>query len=362
MRCIVSIGILIGLTSLAACSGSEEVKEPAPRTIETFLVSSGSVNQEKTYPGIVRAAERSSLSFEASGVITALNVDLGDTFEVGQLLGRVDERQAVLGLESARAQLREGIAERDDAQLDFDRRSALRGTGAIAPAAIDAAEARLERARARVSSLEVAVSTARDRLSDTRLVAPFDGQVVARMREPSEIVSMGQPVLQVVGNGSQLEIVTELPKLKLADVSLSDALVVTGNSKKSLTATVSEIGNDAGAAGLYPVTLSFEDDSIRPGERVSVAIPVRENEGVLTIPLTSYVPTERADEAVVYVLDETNNSLISRMIEVGGMGDGGVIVLSGLQEGERIAARGVSLLRDGETVQTANSAVARYNP
>ncbi|MEO0816262.1 MAG: efflux RND transporter periplasmic adaptor subunit [Pseudomonadota bacterium] len=346
---------------LAACSEQGEVVEPAPRTIEMVQVTSGSTASAQTYPGVVRASERSSLAFEASGIITALNVDLGDTFAAGDTLGRVDDRQARLALDSALAQLSEAETERDDAKVDLDRRAALRGTGAIAPAAIDAAEARFDRANARVSSLDASVATARERIADTRLVAPFKGEVVARLREPSEIVSMGQPVLQVVGNGSALEVVTELPQRTVDAAALGDVWSVEASDGRVFEASVIEVGRDAGAGGLYPVTLRVETTDLRPGSRVSVTVQDKSATDGITIPLTSYLPGASPSVATVFVVDPSSQTVKAQKVQVGDIDDGGARILSGLEPGEQIALRGVAELRDGEQVQFANSAVARFN-
>ena len=351
-----------GALALGACENEQPVQEPAPRTVETLTIGTTYSNSIRTYPGLVRARERSSLSFEAPGIILSLDVDLGDRFADGQILGRVDNRQARLALEAAKAQRLEAVAERDDAQIDFNRRSALRGSGAIAPATIDAAKARLDRANARVAAAEASVATARERLSDTQLIAPFNGEVVARLREPSEVVAVGQPVFQVVGNGTALEIVTELPLDALQSIELDDVLEVNTSDGERLPATVIEIGKDAGSAGLYPVTLSAGETSLRPGERVSVQLSTNNDTERLLIPLTSYVPASNPGEVVVFVIDESTSQVESRTIQIGTVTDDGASIISGLRPGDRIAARGVTLLRDGETVQTANSAVVRYNP
>lgn len=356
-----SICIAVAALTLAACGAEQEAEMPAPRVVETFTLSSSSLGMDRAYPGMVRASERSNLSFEAPGVILSLNVDLGDTFAAGDTLGTVDARQARLGLESAQAQLREAVAERDDAKLDYDRRDALRGTGAIAPAAIDAAEARLDRAEARVEALEASVATARDRITDTRMIAPFDGEVVARLREPSEIVSTGQPVFQVVGNGASLEVVSNLPKRSIDMLKIGDVLNISGANGQSAKATVIETGRDAGVSGLYPVTLTFENDSLRSGERVSVSVPTERASGELTIPLTAYIPRANSDEAAVFVVQEADGKVKEKTVILGPVNEDGAVVLSGLEAGDRIAARGLTVLRDGETVAFANSAVARYN-
>jgi len=356
-----AIFVTVAAFTLAACGAEQEAEMPAPRVVETFTLSTAMSGKKRAYPGMVRASERSSLSFEAPGVILALNVDLGDTFKAGDTLGTVDARQANLGLESAKAELREVVAERDDAKLDFDRRASLRGTGAIAPAAIDAAEARLDRAEARVEALQASVATARDRIEDTRIIAPFDGEVVARLREPSEIVSTGQPVLQVVGDGASLEVVSNLPKRSIALLKIGDELDVSGVNGPSAKATVIEVGRDAGVSGLYPVTLTFENESLRTGERVSVSVPTERAAVELTIPLTAYIPRANNDEATVFVVQEADRRVKETTVILGPVSEDGAVVLSGLEAGDRIAARGLAVLRDGETVAVANSAITRYN-
>jgi len=349
--------------TLIACGDSEGPTTPQPRVVEIFEVTAVSPDRLDAYPGTLRAVERSTLAFEASGVIQTLTVDLGDRFRSGDVLGTVDDQSARLALENAQAQVREAEAERVDADLDFRRRDTLSGTGAISPSELDAARARLDRAQARQAALEASVASAERRVRDTRLIATFDGEVVDRLAEPSEVVAVGQPVLRVIGAGSGLEAVTSVPEPALAHVSLGDRMAIRSTRSESLIdGELKEVGQDASSAGLYPLTLRLSDSSsLRSGERVDVLLPSGTAVGVF-IPLTSYRPLADSEHAEVFLIDEAASTVSIRSVRIGEVTDRGVRVLDGLEPGESIVRRGLSVLRDGETVRVIDPEIARFNP
>lgn len=254
-------------------------------------------------------------------------------------------------------------AELADAQLNYDRVYSLSGTGAVSEAAVDAARARLDTAKSRVVSIEASIGQAQKRLSETVLKAPFDGQIVARLIEPSQTATPGQAVYRVIGENEGLEAVVNLPVVALdLFVEGRETKVLVRPSGEERTAVVTEVGNAAGRSGLYPITLALADSSgLRPGLRVEVpGQDAVSAERGLEIPLTAY-RTGQGAAGEVFVVEPDTGRVSARVVELGAISDEGIEVVSGLQAGELIVARGLASLRDGETVAPLGVGVKRFN-
>lgn len=186
------------------------------------------------------------LGFRVSGRLAVALVDEGDAVAAGAPLARLDARlydDKVRADEAQVASLRatldklkagprpaeiaqasaanaERVAQVHDAQLNYDRLVQLRAGNAISQAELDKARTALDMARARADSAqealrllkqgtrsedvaaasaglqvaEAALSSAKLAVQDAELLAPDDGIILSRVREPGAIVSPGDAV------------------------------------------------------------------------------------------------------------------------------------------------------------------------
>jgi len=357
--------VLVAILLLVpGCSQPTPPSELPPRAVETFEIR-WNVNRSATvYSGTLRAEQRSDLSFLRSGQVVEMTKELGESFSRGDKLARIDSTELSLAVEALSANLLGLQAELADLQRNYDRNSTLHDSGAVSQSEIDTASARLVSAKARVTSIEASIGQARKRLAETVLVAPYDGQVVARLVEPSQTAAAGQPVYRVIGDDGGLEAVVNLPVTALElFVEGHQTDLVVRPSGVTRRATITEVGNAAGISGLYPVTLALADTGgLRPGQRVEV--PGRSDEaGTKTraIPLTAYVAMPKG-RSQVFIVDPTSGRVSTRNVELGAITDAGIEVLSGLDTGDIIVARGLPSLRDGEEiVAPLGVGVQRFN-
>jgi len=349
---------------LAGCAKPPSPSLPVQRTVEIQQVFRADTTTAM-FTGRLQSPDRSRVSFEIGGLVKTIEVDLGDVIREGQLLATLDDTDLRLAVRNQQANLANATAEFRDAQRDFQRRSALAGTGATSQSAIDQAEARFDRARAQVRALEAQLAQAEQRLSKSRLMAPFSGEVVARQADPAEVVASGQPILQLIGEESPLEVTTNLPASIRNRLQEGDtAEVATPFQTAVANAKVVELGAQANSAGLFPVTLRLEkrQSSMRPGESVEVRWTLADGTAPVLIPLTAFQALGD-DRAKAFVVDPTTNQpkVVSRDIRLGKLRHQHAEVIAGLEPEEWVVSKGVGLLEDGETVHTVGAGLARYN-
>ncbi|NCT47340.1 MAG: efflux RND transporter periplasmic adaptor subunit [Paraglaciecola sp.] len=189
--------------------------EQTPQSVVVHVVQLHASQSVPVYAGLLRAKQRSDLSFLQAGQIVTLNKELGQSIQRGEVLAKIDSTELSLSVEERKANLLDAQTELTFAQLNYDRLFSLRESGAISTNEMDSAKARLHSAQARVEGHQAAIGQAQKRLAETVIIAPYDGQVVARLLEPSQTVSAGQAVYRVIGNEGGLEAVVNLPVLAL---------------------------------------------------------------------------------------------------------------------------------------------------
>ena len=350
---------------LVACAEEQGDLRQPPRTVLSHTVQQVA-DSSRPFSGTLRAVDRTDLSFERAGPIKAIHVELGDQVATGELLAELDDRPFMLDLDSRRAELRSAVATRDEANLDLERHLRLVETGAVSQAQVDRVRARADSAEAQVEALRAAVARAEETLDDTRIVAPYSGEIAARLAEPGEVASAGRPVLRLIGEDGPLEATVTVPANTRDGISArSPATVIHPAHEQPVAAIITEIGREANAVGMFPVTVELRQSGagLRPGESVEVRLRRESDEPLLAIPLTAFVPLENRMGRVFLICgnDPSGGTLEARELEVVTLESNVARVRGDLQSGDRIAARGVEFLRDGETVRVAGGERERYN-
>jgi RND family efflux transporter MFP subunit len=356
------IPALIGLAALAAC-GADNVEESPPRVAATIDVEPSTLGSSNRFPAVLRSDDRGRLGFELAGMVAQVNVDAGDRFRRGQVLATLQANQQQLGVQAAAAELAQASALAREAELDFERKSALEGTGAVSQAEVDNARRIRDEAIARVDALTAQRGRAQDTLQDTRLHAPFAGVVTGRLVEPSEVVGVGQPVLEVSGTSAGLEAVITVPARQRGDFSVGKRVRFAPENGPELQAVVSQINAAAGSNGLFEIVLDVPNaarSNLAPGSRGEVLLQSEGVEGV-RLPLAA-IRMGKDGKGSVLVVDPKTNTVAERQVALGPISDGGVIVTSGLKPGETVVVKGARLLRPGETVRPTSAGPRRFNP
>ena len=216
-RSLIDLGLRVGgptllvLLVLAGCGLDERRKSRAPATppATSAAMAKGFVD---VAGGLVRIAA------PRDGVVTRILVEEGDTVAKGQPLAILDDRQASLGLEAARAEVADRRAQlaMAEARSAGAARDAQRLAGlarqdaatrqdadqAATAAAISAAERDQARqaliaaeARTRLEALEVEVRTLR---------APAAGRIIRRSANAGAFVSAGGPIYLLEPQGARV--------------------------------------------------------------------------------------------------------------------------------------------------------------
>lgn len=358
-RFTVCAWVLMVMSAVPGCSGDKPESEPVIRPVRTMTVYSTGAGRTRTFSGTAEAGIEASLSFKVAGTVREVPVKVGDRVEKGDLLAALDPADYRLQVQEAEASLTRAQAESRNARSDYDRVRSLYENNNASRNDLDAARAGAESAEAQMKSAEKRLEQARLHLSYTRLSAPMAGAVSSVDVEVNENVAVGTPVVQLTG-GSDIEVKVSVPEALISSIREGDPATVEFDalsSGQSMTGTVTEVGVSTGrGATTYPVTVRLEGnpDEIRPGmtAQVQLRFPGSGDKDRFLVPPGAV--GEDREGRFVFLAEAAGEGMgvvKRREVEVGGLTDEGLEILSGLEEGDLLVTAGVNKLQDGTRVR-----------
>lgn len=338
----------------------DEVSTTPARPIVWDRVKAVEADIQRVFAGTVRAGESVDLAFEVGGDVIDIAVRAGARVQAGQIVARLDGTPFRLELAEREAALADAKARLQEAESIRRRKEYLNERGVESEAALDNADAAAASARAQVDLASAAVDRAKDRVSETQLIAPYAGRIAAQLAELSQVVRAGEPVLRIEDETSRLEIVVEVPEDLIDRIEKGQVHSVNGGNDPKRRAVVTEIGTRARGTATFPVTLTIEeDDGLRVGmtRRVRLSLPLSSGIGALRIPSAAInVANDRTTQIFAY----RDGAVVPVDVDVLQYEGETARIKAALEPGDIVATRGVAFLSEGQPVTLLGTDVARF--
>ena len=343
--CVVAgVALGIGWTAWHGDASTASTGLPTAATsTQTTAASFDTIEKSVEGTGTLTAANNETLTFEATGKVTAVNVSEGETVKEGDVLATIDTLQLTADLKAAQAELASAEATYANAKDNAD--------------GSDQSDAQIESAKANVKVKKQAVTDAKADMGDAELVAPFDGIVTAESYAVGDAV--GDSVGSSAGGGAQtgsgattsttttgITVVGEDSWSVTVDLSADEvALIATGNQVSftaddvdqffGLVTDISQLPSTSSGSATYPVTLQVTGTPAGLFEGVSVTADIiyLRKENVLTVP-TNAITTADGVSTVTVVADDGTEEV--RTVALGDSSGNLTEITDGLSEGENV--------------------------
>jgi multidrug efflux system membrane fusion protein len=396
------IAMILLIFFVTGCGRKEEGIEEKPTPIRGLKIETirlAPVEEEYEAVGTVRSRTTSVLSSKTVGNILAVHVREGDRVRTDQLLIEIDDRDSRTQLQKAQAGLREVEDAKEEieqnilaaksareaaeagkslARVTFKRYQALLEQKSVSQQEYDEVQAKLKVAEAeadraatmiqalmakkgqvlaKMEQVKAGIAGAEINVGYSRILSPINGIVTAKQAEIGLLATPGVPLLTVEDNSHyRLEVSVEdamLNRIHLRDpVRISiDAL-----GQEEFSRKVSEIvpASDP-ASRSYTVKVDLPEGPKRSGTEVGLKsglfgkarFPVGKTEAIL-IPQSAIV--HEGQLTGVYVVDQAGIARF-RLVKTGKIYEGRIEILSGLNQGDRIASTHVEVIKDGDRVE-----------
>lgn len=263
--------------------GAVEDADPNRRVlVEVAPVALGSVRDELATTGVLESEAQADIIPEASGTVTQVLAEEGDSVRKGQVLAIIQNPSLDAGAERAKIEL-EGI------RLAATEAERLHAQGAIS-------DRELRDAKAALRTAESTFGEATKSKGFTRLRSPIAGTVSVRDVRVGELAG-GARAFQVV-DLERLRVVVQLPEKDLGRISVGQSAALAGayDDSTSVLGTVERVSPVVDPmTGTVRVTVAVHDSdqsgtiALRPGQFVKVQLEVDRHDDVLTIPRRALV-------------------------------------------------------------------------
>lgn len=364
--------LLVGSPASSASTSRERTAVATHGVVQKTVSGSGTLEPQKQY----------ELSFGASGDVTNVYVQAGQKVVEGQALARIDPSTANADLAQAQADLQSA----DDTLTQADQpqtNTTASGKSSPSTSATTGPSVSVATAQAQVTSAQLAVTKAEKEVAATKIVAPAAGTVAAVNGAVGDAVSAGSSgssasssssssggssgvstpsVATGLGGGSTSTSSTsssasssgfitlvDVHRFKM-DVSLSESDIASVKVGQSATVTVNAAAGDEFAARVssigvlpsssgsssavsYPVTLTLEQSSrtLKAGMSATADIVTAQTSGIT-------IPTQALTGSAVTV-ETSDGKRTTKTVQAGLTGDSSVLILSGLNAGEKVVIR-----------------------
>ena len=331
---------LLLLAGLVACAGFISTAR-AEGALPTVTVQYREVPETYGVEGVVEATRQSTVSAQIGGRVKEILFDVGDTVKKGQVIVRIDEREAAQTLSGSQAQVLQSQAALQNAKANYERARQLFAQKFISQSALDKAQADYQIALAQAAASEAGAGRSQIEHGYTAVVAPYSGLVAARLVEVGEMVTVGKPLMTGF-DPSQMRVIVNVPQYKLADIGKNPQVSVELPSLKRWTkaasVTVQPVADPRTHSTQVRIALSANEAGVYPGMFVRAYFTVGKANKLL-VPQSAVL--RRGEVVAVYVAG-AEGKLELRQVRLGEpSGQDQIEVLAGLNPGERVVVDAV---------------------
>ncbi|CAL4869393.1 Macrolide export protein MacA (plasmid) [Asticcacaulis sp. MM231] len=357
---------------------------PNTASLVSATVAFADVEETVLSTGVLVPFVEINVGSRASGLVTSLTVDVGDTVKKGDIIAQIDAANQTNGLTTAQAALLDIQAQKiadqaslDQAQTAYDREARLYAADAGAKADLDLATKAVKSARALLTSVnaqirqaEVSVRTAQVNLAYTHILAPIDGTVLAVVTKQGQTVNAAQsaPTIVTLGQLDKMTVEAEIAEADVINVTPGMVAYFTilgapdhryyGHIRRIQPAPTTFASDVAATTttstavyyyGLFDV--DNPDGRLKTTMTANVSIVLAQARHVLTIPSTALGEQAKDGTYAVTVVLKDHKTTLRQVVM--GINDGAKAqVISGLAEGETV------VIGDGSVLPAASSSAS----
>jgi membrane fusion protein (multidrug efflux system) len=353
-RTIVALAAALAVASACSRKALEDSapllapKDKARVEVRTArLGASGAIVVAAT--GTLLASQETIVYAEVQGRVARLLAEEGDVVKAGAPLVELDTADYQLNLRKSEADLKAAELTLAQTRLEYDRAKQVRDQGALAQAAFDGMQLKLDLTENGVRMAQIGLEFARRRMSQATIRAPYDALVVNRLASVGTLIQVMPPTpIYRIQDARRLRLKVRVPELSLQNVAAGDRVEArVEGAGRDLVAKV-----DTVIASIDPMSRTFEvvadvdnqDLALKPGAFATVRI-LHETGGLLLPREHVLAVPGRTDVVDAFVV--SGGKVVRRTVKVRPVDTATLAVVEGIGEGEDVVTSDLSMLADG---------------
>jgi RND family efflux transporter MFP subunit len=363
---IASTVALVATTILGGCHHEPALPAKPPIAVRLAGVTLYQAAEGLRYSASLIPYAQVNVSFRTSGYITEVkqvrsadgrirDVGTGDYVTRGTVLAQIRPQDLKNQVDESGGQADAAVAQHTQAEQDFNRAKRLYATESLTQPDYDQAQARFDSTLAAVNQAKAALRQAQLSLADSDLKAPLSGYILARNIDVGTLASPSSTAF-TIADTSAVKATFGVPEDTLNLVHLGQMLTLQmQNDAAQHSGRITSISPSADARSrvfTIEVTLSNRRNTLRPGMIASIELGGKRETPQPSVPLSAIVPYpgESGQFAVVVAERESGQwKAHLRRVTVGAT-HGGSVSVTGVQTGDKVAAIGAQLLKEGDSL------------
>mgnify|MGYP001054815144 CR=1 FL=1 len=348
------LGAVLVLAFAVSCRGGKEQKEKGvTQTVRARVAKALRVERAERHAvfGTVEAERQAAVSSRVMATVVAVHVKAGDRVRKGQLLVEIDPETAKGQETQARGALAQAEAALALAERNYQRFLALYEQKAASELELDMARMQYEQAKGAVEQARGAVSAASSVAKESRVVAPFDGLVVAKLVEAGDLAAPGRPLVMLASaQGRRLVVAVPESLFARAGLRVGQTLpvVLDAQPDRELSGRVVELSPSADpTTHSFTVKVALSQPEVPAGATGRVLLPLPARQAVM-------VPQEAVLQVgglTMVVLRDREGKARSQVVTLGVKEGEMVELLSGLSGDEEVLVGLAQVPVDGAVVE-----------
>src|ERR1035441_1736495 len=366
---IVIIFLIIHEKDAKAAAAKRALAAVKPSVTTTIATATkGSIGIYLDAIGTVTPVYTSSITAQASGVLTAVHYSEGQQVHKGDALIDIDPRPYQAQVLQAEGALEHDTNVLAQARMDLDRYRSAWAQNGIPKQLLDDQEKIVSQDQGTVKNDQGTVNYNQVQLGYCHIAAPINGRVGLRLVDPGNVVqTAGATVLVVITQGQPTTVIftmaedslgqvqTRMRKMHTLPVEAWDRSQTAKIATGKLFTIDNQIDTTTGTVKLRAL-FDNKNGALFPNQFVNTRLLVNTLEGVTLVPTAAVQHSGQV--AFLYVI--TNGVASVRNIKTG-VADGGMTAVEGINPGEVVATSSFDKLQAGSRVIVSKQA-APANP
>ena len=355
----------VAFLALASCGRSSKQNAAIPPTpVSVAEAKKADAIYYDQYQGTVVALNSVELRSQVSGFITGIFFKEGEVVPKGKELYEIDRRKYIAAYDQAVANVASSEANLVKAQKDVDRYTYLQKEDAVARQTVDQAVAAYETCKSQVAAAKAGVLSAKTDLSYSVITAPFTGRIGISQVKLGAQVSPGTTLLNTISSEHPIGVDVVINEQDISrfygfqkrstdstfKLQLSDGFT-TYNKPGKVLAIDRGVNNQTGTI-IVRIQFSNENNVLKDG--MSCVLKVLNDGSGNRIVIPAKAITEQMGENFVFVSLDTIAK--QHKVTLGPHVGTDVVILSGINEGDKVITDGFQRLRDGGKIVLGNPA------
>jgi multidrug efflux system membrane fusion protein len=298
--------------------------------------------------GTVQALYTVGIHAQVDGKLQDVFFKEGQRVKKGDVLAKIDPRLYQAALDQVLARKAQDEAALIAAQKDLVRYQALVMKNFETQQNVDQQQAKVDQTKAAIAADAAAIETAQTNLEYTNIVATTDGRLGVRMVDPGNIVHANDlGPIAILTQTEPTAVLFTLPAQTLDDVRAAMArgeveveAYDRDNVKLLSTGKLTTIDNlidQATANYRLKAQFSNDDEKLWPGEFVNARLLLEVQQNVVVVPPLA---VQRGPHGLFAWVVKPDNTVEPRPIKTGTTTGDRTIIISGLDDGDRVVTDG----------------------